>query len=58
MNRLTTGLGETSRERRDNEHYERGVETFRVAVIKLLESALDRDETLCKIIEAVEDLNP
>ena len=56
MSRLT--LGETHSERGKNEAEAAGIERMRIAVIALLESALDRDETLAKIIDAVSELDP
>jgi len=56
MNRLT--LGETHSERGKNEAESAGIERMRLAVIALLESALDRQSDLQKIIDAVSELDP
>jgi len=56
LSRLSNG--ETHHERRNDALEQVGIEKMRIAVIALLESALDRDETMAKIIDAVSELDP
>jgi len=54
MSRLTEG--DTSFERSLNRAYWRGREEFREEVIKLIQGCIEVDESLVKLIDAVEDL--
>ena len=56
MSRLSNG--ETHHERRNDALEQVGIEKMRIAVIALLESALDRQSDLQKIIDAVSELDP